>query len=111
MSTSDESPPRPVWSVAIPEGATPPFDVYVNGVRQAPGPDYRVDGRWLRFERRLIPRIRMGFGRRIMLLAGIGVYGDLRADQVDLHYTAADGTRRAASHLTVIPPQEPLPAG
>lgn len=109
--SSDESATRPVWSVAIPDGAVPPFDVFVNGILRTPGVDYAVDGRWLRFHDRLIPKIRMGLGRRIMLLAGIGVYGDLKADQIDLHYTGPGGTHQAADHLTVIPPQRPLSTG
>ena len=64
-----------MWSVALPEGAEPPFQVWVNGEPKEEGPDYRVEGRWLRFATPLRPKVRhKGVGRRMMLLAGIGVF-------------------------------------
>jgi hypothetical protein len=44
-------------------------------------------------------------GRRIMLLLGIGVYGDLKADQVDVQYHSG-GRAQLASGLPIIPPQD-----
>ncbi len=43
-----------------------------------------------------------------MLLAGIGVYGDLKADVVDLQYHSG-GRPQLASGLPVIPPRDPEP--
>jgi hypothetical protein len=100
---------RPIWSVPLPEGAEPPYQVFVNGEPRNEGDDYTVEGRWLRFTSRLVPRPKLGAGQRLMLLIGIGVYGDLKADVVDLQYHAG-GTPRLASNLPIIPPQEP-PAG
>ncbi len=93
------------WSVALPADAEAPFEVFVNGVPRQEGVDYRVDGRWLRFSTPLRSRPRVGFGRRLMLLAGIGVYGDLRSDAVDIHWSEG---RRSAQGLEILPPQEPL---
>lgn len=97
------------WSVALPEGAEPPFQVWVNGEPKDEGTDYRVEGRWLRFTTPLRPKPRtQGFGRRMMLLAGIGVYGDQKADVVDLRYHAG-GRMQHATELPVIPPDEARP--
>lgn len=103
----------PVWSVALPEGAESPFQVWVNGEPKEEGPDYRVEGRWLRFTQPLRPKPRtQGLGRRMMLLAGIGVYGDQKADVVDLRYHVA-GRMQHATELPIIPPEaiEPAPDG
>jgi hypothetical protein len=100
----------PVWSVPLPEGAEPPYQVYVNGEPRTEGEDYTVEGRWLRFTSRLVPRPKLGGGRRLMLLMGIGVYGDLKGDVIDLQYHAG-GARQLASGLPIIGPQETGPAG
>ena len=61
------------WSVALPNGAEPPFQVWVNGEPREEGADYAVEGRWLRFSSPLRPKVRRkGLGGRMMLLAGIG---------------------------------------
>ena len=97
-----------MWSVPLPAGAEPPYEVYVNGQPQREGVDYTIEGRWVRFTAPLKPKVELGLGRRIMLGIGIGVYGDLRADAVDVSYRAG-GTTHLASGLPIIPPQEPLP--
>lgn len=97
--------PGVFWSVALPAGATTPMEVYVNGTPRREGEHYLVDGRWLRFGEELRPKLRIGFGRRLMLLSGIGTYGDLKADVVDIHW---DGGRSSAHDLEIFPPQAPL---
>jgi len=99
-----------VWSVALPPGAEPPYRVWVNGEPREEGVDYAVEGRWLRFGAPLSARPKLGFGRRILLLIGIGVYGDLKGDTVDLSYTAG-GQPQHATNLTIIPPQAPESRG
>lgn len=99
---------QPVWSVPLPAEAEPPYEVYVNGRRCEEAVDYTVEGRWVRFTVPLKPKIELGLGRRIMLGIGIGVYGDLKADTVDVSYRAG-GATRLASGLPIIPPQEPTP--
>ena len=106
----DATEDRPIWSVPLPEGAEPPYQVFVNGEPRVEGEDYAVEGRWLRFRTRLAPRPKLGAGRRFMLLIGIGVYGDLKGDVVDLQYHAG-GERRLASDLPIIARQGAGPAG
>ena len=42
--------------VELPDGATPPLRVFVNGVAQEEGKDYRLEGRTLVFEDRLLKK-------------------------------------------------------
>jgi hypothetical protein len=95
----------PVWSVPLPQGAEPPYQVFVNGEPRTEGEDYTVEGRWLRFSRKLVAKPPLGMGRRVMLLLGIGVYGDLKADVVDVQYHSG-GRAQLASGLPIIPPQD-----
>lgn len=98
---------QPVWSVALPAGAEPPFQVWVNGQPREEGEHFTVEGRWLRFTTPLVPvdrQAKRGLGRRMALLAGVGVYGDQKADVVDLRYHR-DGAIQHATGLPVIPPQ------
>lgn len=102
----------PVWSVALPEGAEPPFRVWVNGRPREEGADFTVEGRWLRFTTPLVPRPRAGragLGRRMALLAGVGMYGDQAADVVDLRFHRG-GAVQHATGLPVIPPPDDRPA-
>ena len=99
---------QPLWSVPLPAGAEPPYQVYVNGEPRREGLDYRVDGRWLRFTTRLTPKQALGTGRKLMLAMGIGVYGDLKADTVDVQYRSG-GRPELASGLPIIPPPDPSP--
>ena len=110
MSASDRESAEGVWSVPLPDGAEPPFEVFVNGVQQSAGADYSVQGRWLRFARPLTPRPSLSGWQKFVLSLGIGVYRDLRADVVDVQYTR-DGRVTLATGLTALPPQEPLDRG
>ena len=94
---------RPVWSVPLPADADPPYEVYVNGERRAPEVDYTIEGRWVRFTAPLRPQPVLGLGRRIMLAIGIGVYGDLKGDVVDVSFRR-NGRSELASGLPIIPP-------
>ncbi len=89
----------------LPEGAEPPFQAWVNGRSMEEGTDFMVEGRWLRFRAPLTPKARRrGTGRRMLLVAGVGVYGDQTADVVDLRYHAG-GRVQHATELPIIPPQ------
>ena len=93
------------WNVALPEGAEAPFSVWVNGEPRHEGEHYTVEGRWLRFATPLVPKIKSkGFGRKMVLLAGVGVYGDQKADVVDLRYQV-NGSMQHATELPIIPPE------
>lgn len=93
----------PAWSVPLPQGAEPPFDVYVNAQLKEEGADYVIEGRWVRFTAPLHPQPSLGLGRRMMLAIGIGVYGDLRGDVVDIGYRVGR-TAQVATGLPIIPP-------
>ena len=93
----------PAWSVPIPDGAERPFTVFVNGTPRVEGADFSVEGRWIRFATPLKPKPKLGFGGRLMLTIGVGVYGDLKADVVDLQYHVG-GRPQLANDLPVIPP-------
>lgn len=41
--------------VRLPAAVGRPFQLFVNGVEQTEGRDYRLDGEWIAFERRLTP--------------------------------------------------------
>ena len=96
---------EPTWNIPLPEGARAPVDVYVNSVQLEPT-DYVVEGRWIKVRTKIKPKQQMGFGRRMMLGLGIGVYGDLKADIVDVSYQLA-GRTQFATDVTVIPPTAP----
>jgi len=88
------------WRVVLPPGVRPPFEVYVNGVRQELGRDYRVSGGELLFGRELV---RQKLGVRAWLLGfwGIGTYK--RNDEIDVRYEV-EGRPMVAHALDVIPP-------
>jgi hypothetical protein len=88
------------WRVALPAGVRPPFEVYVNGVRQALGSDFRVSNGELLFERELV-REKLSGWAWFMGAWGIGTYK--RNDSVDVRYEV-DGRTTVAQALPIIPP-------
>ena len=96
--------------VELPPGAEPPYAVFVNGVRQTEGSDYRVEGRSLVFDRQLAKEGKLGFRRWAqMFLSIVGTFR--RHDSVDVQYRR-DGDARVATDLEVTPLEEPGgPAG
>ena len=89
--------------VPLPAGVRDPFTVYVNGVQQELGRDYRVSEGQLVFSRELIKEGRLGFWRWFLGAWGIGTYR--RNDQVDVAWDV-DGHPRVA-HALDIEPQRP----
>ena len=74
-----------------------PFEVYVNGVPQAEGSDFRVEDRALVFSRELRQEGRLGFWRWASIV--LGVAGTYRQnDVVDVVYQSR-GRRAVASGL------------
>ena len=90
-----------VWRVALPAGVRGSFEVYVNGVPQELGRDYRVAGGELVFERELFTG-KLGFWAWFLGFWGIGTYK--RNDEVDVRYEQ-DGRPMLAHALTIIPPE------
>ncbi len=83
--------------VDLPSAVAEPFEVYVNGVPQRRGADYRLEGRTLVFERELASEGRLSAWRWLSMLLGIaGTYR--RNDTVDVVYELA-GRRHVATGL------------
>jgi hypothetical protein len=87
--------------VRLPRGAEPPYAVFVNGVRQAEGPDYRVEGREIVFSRPIVKEGKVSGFRWLAML--LGLFGTYRKHEViDVEYRRA-GKAALASDLEVIP--------
>jgi hypothetical protein len=88
-----------VSRVELPPHVLPPFEVFLNGVPQQEGSDYRVEGRTLVFARPLAREGRLGFWRWASMFLGLaGTYR--QNDSVDVVYQAA-GRRTVASGLPI----------
>jgi hypothetical protein len=87
--------------VQLPDAVGERFEVYVNGVAQQPGRDFRREGNELVFERRLAREGRLGFWRWTSLF--LGVAGTYRQnDSVDVVYELG-GRRIVAAALPLTP--------
>ena len=85
--------------VEVPSYVTGDFEVFVNGVPQVEGRDFRRDGRSLVFDRSLAKEGRLGPMRWLSMLLGIaGTYR--QNDSVDLAYES-DGKRLVAANLPI----------
>jgi hypothetical protein len=88
------------WRVKLPPGVRSPFEVYVNGVRQELGVDYRIAAGELLFERELV-RQKLGFWAWFLGFWGIGTYK--RNDEIDVRYEV-EGRPMVAHALEITPP-------
>lgn len=96
-----------VSRVELPPHVTAPFDVFVNGVPQREGSDYRIEGRTLVFDRALAREGRLGFWRWLSMFLGIaGTYR--QNDNVDVVYQAG-GRRAVESGLPIEQPETRSP--
>ncbi len=89
--------------VPLPKEATPPFRVFLNGVPQTEGRDYRVVDGALVFPRHLQKEGRLGAIR----WAGIflGLFGTYRQnDSVDVQWQEG-GQTRIATYLDIVHPE------
>ena len=85
--------------VALPAAVTRPFEVYVNGVAQREGVDFRVAGDTLEFARELRQEGKLGFWRWASI--ALGAAGTYRQNDVfDVIYERG-GQRAVASGLLV----------
>jgi hypothetical protein len=85
--------------IELPPQVRGAFEVYLNGVQQHPGVDFRQVGQTLVFERQLAGEGRLGFWRWLSLFLGVaGTYR--RNDSIDVIYQH-DGRRVVATlHAT-----------
>lgn len=89
--------------VELPAGVGDRIEVYVNGVPQREGRDFRRQGDELVFDRPLAKEGRLGFWRWASMVLGIaGTYR--RNDSVDVVYER-DGRRQVATGLRMGSPQ------
>ena len=86
--------------VKLPPGVRSPFEVYVNGVPQELGSDYRVQSGELVFERQLVQQ-KLGLRAWLLGFWGIGTYK--RNDEIDIRYEL-DGRPVVAQGLRVDQP-------
>ena len=82
--------------VPLPPGVREPYTVFLNGVLQERGRDYRVQEGRLVFATELAKEGRLGFWRWFLGAWGIGTYR--KDDQVDVAWDA-DGRPRVAHAL------------
>ena len=67
------------------------------------GEGFSVEGDSLRFTPPLRAQPPLGFGRKVLLGIGIGVYGDLKGDTLDLQYQESGRPRVVTIPLTPAP--------
>ncbi len=88
--------------VRLPADVVRPFEIFVNGVAQREGVDFRIDGRTLIFDRELRTEGKLGFWRWLSLWTGIaGTYR--QNDSVDVAYQR-NGKPVVATKLPLEPP-------
>ena len=91
----------PRSTVRLPPEIRSPFEVYLNGVRQESGRDYRVEGGSLVFEQEL-RKDRISGWRWFLGAWGVGTYR--QNDSVDVRYEAPGGSPRLAEGLAITAP-------
>jgi hypothetical protein len=85
--------------VRLPDGADRPFEVFLNGVPQNEGSDYRVEGRDLKFSEPIRKEGKLGFWRWLRMF--IGIAGTYRQnDSVDVTFQR-DGRRLIETSLPI----------
>jgi hypothetical protein len=86
-----------VSKVRLPKGVRPPLRVFVNGVEQHEGEDFRLERDCLMFNRSLAQEGSLGFWRWLSMFLGIaGTYR--KHETVDVQYEV-NGRPRVAANL------------
>jgi hypothetical protein len=86
--------------VRLPAGAEPPITVYINGIPQAEGTDYRLEGSNIVFAR---PILKEQVGGVRWLAMFLGLFGTYRKHEtVDLEYRRS-GEVKLASDVEIQP--------
>jgi hypothetical protein len=104
MSQADTEIPKGSYAagrrVKLPSGAEAPFVVYINGIEQSEGSDYRVAAGEIVFTRQIIKE-KVGTGRWLAMY--LGLFGTYRKDEtIDLQFQRGDKTE-LISDLAVEP--------
>ena len=87
--------------VRLPRGAEPPIRVYVNGVEQSEGSDFRIRRGEIVFERPIVKEGKVsGFRWLAMLLGLFGTYR--KHETVDVEYRLS-GQVKLASDVEILP--------
>ena len=84
--------------VTLPEGATQPIIVFVNGVAQTEGTDYVLRGNEILFTREIIKETKTGKKKLVMLLGVVGFYN--KNETIDVQYQK-NGRTELAGDLPV----------
>ena len=86
----------------LPADVVRPFEVFVNGVAQEEGRDYRVEGREIVFDDRLLKKEgRLGIWRWTLIFLGlVGSYK--QNDSVDVHWRTPGGDQKIAVYLDIV---------
>ena len=96
--------PERRWIVPLPRGAERPYRVFVNGVPQTEGQDYKLERDALVFRKHLQKEGRLGVMRWTAIF--LGLFGTYRKnDSVDVQYKVG-GEDRVATYLDIIQPGE-----
>ncbi len=86
--------------VRLPARAEPPITIYINGVAQSEGEDYRIEGSEVLFNRPIVKEGKLGAIRWLSML--IGVVGSYRKHEtVDVEYRAG-GQVKLASDVEIL---------
>lgn len=86
--------------VRLPARAEPPITVYINGVAQSEGDDYRIVGSEVVFTRPIVKEGKLGAIRWLSML--IGVVGSYRKHEtVDVEYRSG-GQVKLASDVEIL---------
>lgn len=89
--------------VPLPPGVQPPFEVYINGVRQQADVDFELHDGALVFDRELKKEGQLGFWRWFLGAWGVGTYR--QNDSVDVSYER-DGHPVLVQGLDIEPASE-----
>jgi hypothetical protein len=86
--------------VRLPRGAEPPISVYLNGVQQTEGEDYRIREGHVVFSRPIVKEGKLGAVRWLSML--IGLVGSFRKHEtVDIEYRLG-GEVKLATDMDVV---------
>lgn len=86
--------------VKLPAGAERPITVFINGIEQREGEDYRIDGEEIVFA---IPIVKEKVGTGRWLAMYLGLFGTYRRNEnVDVQFTR-NGKVELRSELPVVP--------